>query len=387
MTFALAAPPLLVLGCSAVDLSFVVHDKNNLQALADSAALAGAKQLGMTESTGVEARAGSFVDDGMSRLPDLTYHVSTTIPSDASSVTVEIKANRLSFFANMLPPGGWNFSAKATAVKLNSAPLCIISTGKDKTDPFEMKGQTQINAPDCFIHANSDIKVDSGAWLRANTVQTASLAKGNIVPTAQTGAEPMDDPFAGLNVSIPLAICNPLDLLVDVGVMTLGPGVHCGPIDVAKTATLNLLPGEHYFLKSNLKMEENSTLSGKDVVLIFDSGSKFDFKDGAVVDLEGRKSGNYAGFVIATTLKNTQNFTITSDNARKLLGTIYIPNAQLHVEGKNKVADQSAWTVVVAESIKMDGNANLVINTNYAGSGTPVPSGVGPRGGEVRLQQ
>lgn len=386
-TFALVAPVLLVLGASAVDLGVVVRDKNHLQALADSAALAGAKQLGVTDASGVSERTKAYVADEMLGLPDLTYTTTTAVGVDSSSLTVQIKANRLSFFANMLPPGGWNFGAKSTAIRLNEAPLCMISTGKDKKDPFEMHAQSQINAPGCFIQANSDIKVDKDAWLRADTVQTSGVATGNIAPAAQMGAQTMDDPFSAINVSIPLALCNPLDLLIDAGVTTLGPGVHCGPIDVAKSATLNLLPGEHYFLKSNLKMEENSTLSGKDVVLIFDSGSKFDFKDGAVVDLEGRKTGTYAGFVIATTNKNTQDFTITSDNARKLLGTIYIPNAKLHVEGKNKVADQSAWTVVVAEAVKMDGSANLVINTNYAASSTPVPSGVGPRGGEVRLQQ
>jgi len=59
-------------------------------------------------------------------------------------------------------------------------------------------------------------------------------------------------------------------------------------------------------------------------------------------------------------------FTISSDAARQLLGTIYIPSATLAVTGtSNRVADQSAWTVIVAKSIQLTGSPNLVINHNY----------------------
>ena len=39
---------------------------------------------------------------------------------------------------------------------------------------------------------------------------------------------------------------------------------------------------------------------------------------------------------------------IYSDNARKLLGTIYLPNGVLYVDANKPIADQSAYTVIVA---------------------------------------
>ncbi len=51
-----------------------------------------------------------------------------------------------------------------------------------------------------------------------------------------------------------------------------------------------------------------------------------------------------------------------------------------------RVADQSAWTVIVAKGVQIGGTANLVINHDYAGSPVPVPQGVGPATG-VRLTQ
>ena len=56
----------------------------------------------------------------------------------------------------------------------------------------------------------------------------------------------------------------------------------------------------------------------------------------------------------------------------------------------NKVADQSAWTVIVAQAIQMSGSPNLVVNANYASSSVPVPGGVGSNytsGGKVTLSK
>ncbi len=94
-----------------------------------------------------------------------------------------------------------------------------------------------------------------------------------------------------------------------------------------------------------------------------------------------------AGFVIATTRENDHTFDISTSAARELLGTIYIPSAKLLIDGgSSKVADESAWTVIVAKALEMHGSPNLVVNANYAGSPTPVPAGVGPSS-SVRLTQ
>jgi hypothetical protein len=141
---------------------------------------------------------------------------------------------------------------------------------------------------------------------------------------------------------------------------------------------LELAPGEHYFAKGQLQLQGDATLTGSDVALIFDKQSHFDFTQQATVNLSGRTSGPYAGFVVATTRRNTGTFNISATSAEKLEGTIYIPAATLQVQGvSNKVAQQSAWTVVVAQSIQLNGSANLVINSNYATSSVPVPDGVG----------
>jgi hypothetical protein len=221
--------------------------------------------------------------------------------------------------------------------------------------------------------------------LAASMTQTVGTATGSISPAPQIGAPAIPDPFASTKLKIPL-LCNLLDIVYDVGVVVLSPGVHCGNITVRKGASVLLLPGEHYFEHGDLVLKQNSTLKGSDVVLVFDDSSHFQFDDNSTIDLKGRQSGSLAGFVVVTTPANKGVFEISSDAARVLLGTVYIPSAQLEVSGQNAVvADQSAWTVVVAKGLTMAGTSNLVINTAYAGSGVPVPQGVGAPVNHVRL--
>ena len=141
---------------------------------------------------------------------------------------------------------------------------------------------------------------------------------------------------------------------------------------------MQLLPGTHYFKGGTLTIQGNAVLEGSNVTLIFDNDATFNFTDTSSIDLTGSQSGTYAGFVILTTRANTNAFTISSNNARRLEGAVYIPSATLDVTGtSNNVADQSAWTVVVAKSLQLTGSPNLVINANYSSSTVPVPAGVG----------
>jgi hypothetical protein len=55
----------------------------------------------------------------------------------------------------------------------------------------------------------------------------------------------------------------------------------------------------------------------------------------------------------------------------------------------NNVANQSAWTVIVAQALQLQGSPNLVINANYSSSNVPVPAGAGNNysSGKVSLTQ
>jgi Flp pilus assembly protein TadG len=388
--FAVSVPILALLTCGTVDLASLSSDHSAMQDVADAAALDAAKQLGVGTNAGIAARADQFTQTQLSDVGQrVPFTTATSIAPDNSSVTVTLNGHRDSFFANLLPPGGWDIHVQATASNLGQTPLCVLSSGTASQDDVRLANTAVVTANNCLVQSNSDISVAGSALLHAGTVQAVGTASGNITPSPQTGSPAIADPFASMNINPPLGLCTPLDLVYTLGVNILTPGVHCGNITVRNGATVLLLPGEHYFMSGQLQMQQNSVLTGSDVVLVFDNNSDFNFQDSAQINLSGRRSGTYAGFVIATTRQNTHTFAISSDSARQLLGTIYIPNAKLQVTGSgNQIADQSAWTVVVAKSVQLTGSPNLVINANYAGSNVPVPNGVGPTGGnKVKLER
>jgi hypothetical protein len=83
--------------------------------------------------------------------------------------------------------------------------------------------------------------------------------------------------------------------------------------------------------------------------------------------------------------KSPREHLILSDNARTLLGTIYMPRGRLIIDATKPVADRSAYTVLVVQQLDLYSGPNLILNTDYSASDVPVPPGLGPFGGKVLL--
>ena len=305
------------------------------------------------------------------------------------AIRVVLRGHRPSFFANMLPPGGWNFVGEATATSVGLVPLCVLVTGTSRPRILHLLNSSRLAAPSCMVHSNHDILVEGGS-ITAAAVQAVTSARGTISPSPGTGAAPIDDPFANLDLDQPRGVdCTasrvfePLRLAA--GSRRIQAGVHCGGLDISGSATVVLEPGEHWFLSGHLAVRQNARLEGDDVVLFFDSASRFAFTDRALVRLAGRTTGAYAGIVMGATRDNRQDFIISSDNVESLLGVVYVPGARMVVEGRADVARDSAWTVIVAHSLQMRGSPSLFINADYNATRVPVPAGVGPRTGGSRL--
>ncbi len=55
--------------------------------------------------------------------------------------------------------------------------------------------------------------------------------------------------------------------------------------------------------------------------------------------------------------------------------------------GDKPVAQNSAYTIIIANKIQASAGPTLVLNTNYAATTVPVPQGVGPLSNEIALQR
>lgn len=393
--FALIVPVIALLSAGSIDLMAVSASRSRLQSIADNAALAGARSLTLAaDRILAEQRAESLVEAEMSQWSGAPTYIATYTVTDAGDgrrLTVTLNGHRPSFFGSLLPPGGWHFSADATAAPVGQTPLCAIATGSGSAlDGISTIGASRITAPDCMLHSNSNILTDNTGRITASAVQTVRGVTGTgISPAAGQGAVPIEDPFASMFFPS-LDACRTRNsspgqgnvMIYDNGGRYLiPPGLHCFPILVRNATTLILRPGEHFFYK-DVSLTGAGKLIGDDVFLFFDHGSdpKFTGPD-VTIDLVGRKSGPYAGMVMATIAGSQPDISIPGGRAKRLLGVVYARRGFLRVDGSGVAAVESDWTVMVANEIRLQGNASLRINADYENSDVPVPAGVGPNGG------
>ena len=385
MIVALSAVPLLLSGVGVLELTAISNDHAKLQAAADAGALAGAGRLSVATGT---ASAPTDTATTVTRQTAAQsgiasqVNVQVSVAQDNSAVTV-VATTTHTPIVDLL--GARVITATAKAENMGHTPLCVLQTG---TGGVRLQNSARIRATGCAVHANDDIKVDGGAMIQSDRTEAVGTITGPVSPAGFSGAMNIEDPFASMDLNPPLdCVGKPLKIKELSGlVLALPPGVHCERFEIEKNATLILLPGDHYFM-DDLNAHENAVITGDDVVLIFGSTKKVNFADKAQVTLGARKSGTFAGFLLITTRDNQETFTIGSDHVNKLLGTIYIPNATLAVETAGNVAQDSAWSIIVAENLILKQNPNLVINTGYVGSGVPVPNGVGPNRNHPVLAQ
>lgn len=393
------AVPLAMIVVMTLEMVSLSSEKARMQAAVDAAALAGARELAVA---GGNARNANGFAEAFA-----TNQVSDLAPRIAMNFTASQNVNggfqvsgvgvRGSFFGNMVPPGGFTIRVNAIAEALNQQPLCILALPENDDDGAVKPGlsaiiNSSIQANNCLVHSNGDMLTRNKAVITAGTIQTTRTATGTgYSPSANSGALRVADPFRSRVIEQPNACGGAYSatLVVDGNSsFQLAAGIHKRAIQVTGNGTLTLMPGEHYFC-SELRAQGNGTLNGDNVVLIFDEDETFHASQSSKISLTGRTTGTWAGFVIVATRDNDEEMDISSSLVDKLLGTIYLPNATLVINAAGAVAEDSKWSVVVAKNIVLDRNARLVINTDYAGSGVPVPLGVGDSNskGGPRLKQ
>ncbi|MBI1255785.1 MAG: hypothetical protein GC196_15805 [Hyphomonas sp.] len=392
---AVAVPCCVLVSIGAAELVAVSASESRLQSIADAGALEGAHHLSLAvDPAVVRERTASFVEaqfDGWSEAPAYQGTYEIVDWNGQSAIRVLLNGNRPSFFANLLPRGGWKFRSEAIAAPVGKTPLCVLATGSSGVTGgmIDINNKSAVEAPDCGVHSNADIILGNPSQITGRKIQAVLTATGGMMkPAPGTGAAAITDPFASMRFPS-LNGCpfkgngqaNP-DVYGPGGIYSLPAGIHCQPIVVKANAVIKLEPGDHFFRK-NLSLQGPGHLTGEDVFLFFDHGSDPVFNSkSATVNLIGRKSGPYAGMVMATIGGNSPNIVIPGKIVEQLLGVIYVRNGFLEVSGEGVAAEDSAWTVIVAKQIKTKDTARILINANYDSSDVPVPNGVGPSGGQ-----
>lgn len=408
--FALILPVLIAGGGAALDYSFGLMTQTKMKGAADSAALASVRelQLARTDSSRVTVIANNVVNG-------LLQGATSTIKVDFQAMTVQVAIQKLyTPVFGILPET--NLRVSATAKMSGSMPLCVLGLDPKAPQTIGLQQSALLTAPGCLVQSNSTSAM--GIQSKRNAVMTAGMicsaggrvqsGNSNYSPAPTTDCPVLPDPLSS-RVAPPVGACNYTDTVIDGAYATLQPGVYCGGLKLTNGASGVLSKGIFIIKDGPLIVDRGASISGAEVgIYLKGGGANLTFDADSTVNLSAPKDGPLAGVLIfddptgasapakapksgrgaagrALTTGAPRQHQILSDNARNLLGTIYMPQGEIIIDATRPIADKSAYTVLVVRQLHLYSGPNLVLNSDYSASDVPVPPGVGPYGAKIFL--
>jgi Flp pilus assembly protein TadG len=416
-TFGIVAPILLMALAAAVDYGLFQRERVRLQNRVDAAAIASAREMQMAQAdtTRISAVAASFVH---STEPDAS--VQTKVNAEAMSVTVTAEKKYEPKIGSVFWKDPPTATVTATAQLNGSMPLCLLALDPQGPATVSLQESAMMTAAGCMVYSDSKnptgLQAKDNATLKAGLICTAGgrtrTSRATVTPDPITDCPQMADP---LRSRIPPSdtTCRFNDTVVSGVVQTLQPGVYCKGLKITDGAEVTLRSGVYIIKDGPLIVDKGATMQGANVgFYLTGTKSNLTFAAESTISLSAPKDGPLAGLlifddptgasapaippyalpipVVGGAVGNLlagppREHKILSDNARLLLGTIYMPKGRLIIDANKPIADKSAYTVLVVQRIDLHAGPNLILNSDYSATDVPVPQGVGPYGSAVKL--
>ena len=390
---ALSAPVMLTIVGVAIDYFMMVHIKGQLQLAADSAAIAGVKELSLSGVTDkqVKAVAESFIYTNLGALSEKDIKegnlaIDIKIAKEKRTVEVAIKQEWTPFFLQFVNSGVTPIRARAQAKTIGQRLACVLGLSELVPPGVQLWSKASLVADGCDVYSNTKLPlglvVTDNATLKADLICVSggyvALGPGAVVPKPLTDCPKFDDPLAS-RPPPKVTGCDHLAMIIINQKKTLNPGVYCGGLTILGNSKVKLNPGVYIINNGLLKVSGTATMTGENVgfylsglltLMFFDSGT--------TIDLTAPKDGPLAGILFFEDRKAPplRIHRIGSNNARNLVGTIYLPLGILFIDANAPVADNSAYTALVVRSLQLSEGPKLVLHSDYQSTSIPVPDGL-----------
>lgn len=390
----------LIIG-GVIDYMSLSIQRGEVQAAADNAALAAVRefQIAMNDESRTSAIAETIAK---ANLHNQTVQSVTANPIGQSQLEVVVTVAPRVFFPGIIGMTAKAVSASAVA-QVSGSPVCMIGLDTKVKRTLDMQKDAAITAKACAVYSNSvsteSIAISDSAKVTADFICAAGgikLAKKmSLTPAPLEDCPPMSDPLAD-RPPPSVGSCDETKLKIDKGASaTLSPGVYCGGLEIKGTA--ELASGIYIIKNGSLKVKDGGILTGENVGF-FLTGDKalIEFEKDSTIRLSAPRTGPLAGLLFyenrdvepadddktvkvdpETGLPKAKEHRIRSDNARELVGTIYLPRNKLLIDGDKPIAAESAYTVIIAREFALASGPEVVLNADYTASNIPVPEGVG----------
>jgi hypothetical protein len=299
-------------------------------------------------------------------------------------------------------------------------PLCLLALDPTAPATVSLEASAMMTATGCMVY--SDSTNPSGLQAKDSAVLTAGLTctaggkatnhRATLTPAPVTDCPSMADPLRSRTPPSDTT-CRFNNTVISGVVQTLQPGVYCNGLKITAGAEVTLASGIYIIKDGPLIVDQGATIKGVQVGIYLNGpSSNLTFAADSTISLSAPKDGPLAGILIfddpsgasapaippyalpvpivgrlvGNLLKGPpREHKILSDNARMLLGTIYMPQGRLIIDANKPIADKSAYTVLVVRRIDLHSGPNLILNSDYSATDVPVPPGVGPYGNSVKL--
>ena len=354
----------------AVDVGYLRYTQRIQQAAADSAAIAGAAELGYPAAADVTAAAKSdaslngFTDDGSNTLITVGSPASGPYTGNPNAVEVIIRAKHPMFFEHFFGTATTWVSTRAVALfgNGNGAGSCIYALQSDA----DMNGST-INAPTCGIISNGIMNINGSTITAA---EIGAVGQINTVNSTYPEASP-HQALAGVDPCPTIPSCRTLTASPPAtspcnwsnfntnGTATLSPGVYCQSANL-NNSTLTFQPG--LYVWANGLNVSNSSMTGSGVTFYIATNS-FNVS-ASTMNLTAPTTGSYAGMLVFQPSSNSSSSNLNASGSSNVAGAIYLPTGTLTTN-----STFNTWVLIVAGIIHMN-TSNVSVPANGAGAGS-----------------
>ncbi|MEM6666973.1 MAG: TadE/TadG family type IV pilus assembly protein [Pseudomonadota bacterium] len=414
--FAVTMPVLMAGTAVSIDYAYLSNQRERLQALADLAAVASARELvlanqGTSQLTAVAKRQVE-ANRAATAIGNNPVNVDVAVDVKEGAVTVDLAQRWTPFFAHVIDPGVNPVQVTATARVMGQTAICLLGLlDYSLYAAIHMDDRASVSAPECGTYSNSTSRFSIRFDGNSSMVAASICSAGGVLAVGRRTAEPkpvtdcpkIDDPLEK-RPAPSVGACDHLNFRIDAsGPATVYPGVYCDGMEITGDADVTISPGVYVIKDGPLVVSGNARFVGRDVgFYLTGRDSTFDFGADTHISLEAPRMGPLAGLLFHEDLNVPYSFRINpifphfqpsrvrvhkirSNDARQLLGTIYLPRSILMVDSDAPVADNSAFTAIVAARIWLLGGPTLVINADYAATEVPLPNGLA--GGLVAITE
>ena len=344
--------------------------------------------------------AESFVYTNLGELSEQgikegTVGIDVKIAKEKRIVEVVIRQEWTPFFMQFVNADVTPIRARAQATTIGQRLACVLGLSELTPAGVELWSKASVVADGCDVYSNTNtplgLVVKDNATLEAELICVSggyvALSPRAVKPDPLTDCPKFDDPLAS-RPPPKVTGCDYLAMIIINQNKTLNPGVYCGGLTILGNSKVKLNPGVYIISNGLLKVSGTASMTGENVGFYL-SGllTLMYFDSGTTIDLTAPTDGPLAGILFFEDRKAPplRIHRIGSNNARNLVGTIYLPLGILFIDANAPVADNSAYTALVVRSLQLSEGPNLVLHSDYQSTNIPVPDGL--IGGQAVLIQ